>query len=135
MNLGFRTHYPWNPSMETRFRQKIELGIKKHTVRENKYHRWVPGKLIHFCTGIRTKAYHCFKMGYVTGTQKILIDYIPLYPGDKGTVRIKIDGRILTVAETDEFVRNDGFDSVEDFARWFNKDFFGDLIHWTDKRY
>lgn len=130
MNLGFRTHYPWNPSMETRFRQKIEAGMKIHTIRKNAF-RWVPGKLIHFCTGVRTKTYCCFMKGYVTAKQKILVDHIP------GTlmVKIKIDGRMLNNDETEELIRNDGFDSVDDFARWFQEDFYGDLIHWTDKRY
>lgn len=69
--------------------------------------------------------------GYVTAKQKILIDHIP------GTlmVKIKIDGRMLNNHETEELIRNDGFDSVDDFDRWFQEDFYGDLIHWTDKRY
>lgn len=30
---------------------------------------------------------------------------------------------------------NDGFDNIHDFLSWFNKDFDGQIIHWTDKRY
>jgi len=30
---------------------------------------------------------------------------------------------------------NDGFDSVEQFFQWFDKDFKGKLIHWTDYEY
>lgn len=28
-----------------------------------------------------------------------------------------------------------GFDSVKDFFRYFNKDFKGKIIHWTDLKY
>lgn len=34
-----------------------------------------------------------------------------------------------------ELAVNDGFDSDEMFFKWFDKDFDGWLIHWTDKRY
>lgn len=37
--------------------------------------------------------------------------------------------KLLTLA------RNDGFDSTESFFRFFNKDFAGKIIHWTDLRY
>lgn len=30
---------------------------------------------------------------------------------------------------------NDGFDSVEDFFEYFNEDFTGKIIHWTDLKY
>ena len=32
-------------------------------------------------------------------------------------------------------INNDGFDSIENFLRWFNKDFEGKIIHWTGFRY
>ena len=31
--------------------------------------------------------------------------------------------------------KNDGFDSVDDFFKWFDKDFNGKIIHWTNKKY
>jgi len=31
--------------------------------------------------------------------------------------------------------RNDGFESVDDFFKWFNADFQGKIIHWTDFKY
>ncbi len=34
-----------------------------------------------------------------------------------------------------EYCRKQGFDSVEDFFRWFDTDFKGKIIHWTDLRY
>ena len=34
-----------------------------------------------------------------------------------------------------ELAKNDGFESVEDFFAYFNKDFKGKIIHWTDLQY
>jgi hypothetical protein len=30
---------------------------------------------------------------------------------------------------------NDGFSSVQDFFRWFDSDFEGQIIHWADLKY
>jgi hypothetical protein len=30
---------------------------------------------------------------------------------------------------------NDGFDTVDEFFQWFNEDFTGKIIHWTDLKY
>lgn len=35
----------------------------------------------------------------------------------------------------EELAKNDGFDSVEDFFRYFNSNFDGKIIHWTDYIY
>ena len=29
----------------------------------------------------------------------------------------------------------DGFESLNQFFRWFSDDFYGQIIHWTDFRY
>jgi hypothetical protein len=44
---------------------------------------------------------------------------------------------ILTYGEDqmNSLAINDGFDSVDDFLAYFNKDFTGTLIHWTDLKY
>lgn len=34
-----------------------------------------------------------------------------------------------------EFVQNDGFDTIEDFFNWFDSNFEGQIIHWTDLIY
>jgi hypothetical protein len=48
---------------------------------------------------------------------------------------VQIDGRLLNEKEVQEFAYNDGFDRVDDFEVWFNEDFYGKIIHWTEKRY
>ena len=32
-------------------------------------------------------------------------------------------------------VQNDGFASISDFLKFFNKDYTGKIIHWTDLKY
>lgn len=39
------------------FVQPIIDRTKIHTIREDKHNRWVPGKVIHMATGVRTKSY------------------------------------------------------------------------------
>lgn len=54
---------------------------------------------------------------------------------------ITVDGHDLDYAETDTFIKNDGFESAEDFFNWFspvcgpNNFARLRLIHWTDFRY
>lgn len=48
---------------------------------------------------------------------------------------IEIDDRVLGFSEVEKLAINDGFDSVEDFFAYFNKDFTGQIIHWTNLKY
>ena len=120
------------------FLSKIEDGTKKHTIREDKNDRWRHGKVIHFATGVRTKNYNCFKIGKCVSTQIIEIRYLNKY-SDYPVVTI--DGkeyRFYWKADWDILCRlsiNDGFNSFTAFCKWFNKDFKGKIIHWTDLKY
>ena len=123
------------------FVTKICVGIKIHTIREDSHGRWKDGRLIHFATGVRTKNYNCFKKGICYNVQDIKILH---FNGKQYTKNVFIDGKIKYVEREhvnsgNEFIeqlaKNDGFDSVDDFFRWFNKDFEGKIIQWTDFRY
>lgn len=139
MILGFQKKFPWGEL--TNFDQKvlasfIHKGIavltqvqpKIHTLREDKKKRWGLGVKIHFTTGVRTKRMYIFKVDECTGTQEISI--IPF-----GGTKIFVDKKQLSGGEICELAKNDGFDSLEDFWKWFNKPFKGRIIHWTEKRY
>jgi uncharacterized protein YqfB (UPF0267 family) len=106
-------------------------GTKIHTIREDKHSRWEAGKTIHFATGVRTKNYNCFKEGVCVSVQTIEIssNYF------KGNKIVLIDNRILECSEVLRLAKNDGFNSEADFFDWFNHDFKGKLIHWTNKKY
>ena len=116
-----------------RFVQPIMAGRKKHTIREDKHNRWRSGKQIHFATGVRTKNYNNFKTGTCRSIQKIKIEYIGTF--SYLDAEVKVDGKILSNEEINILAKNDGFESIEDFFEWFNKDFKGKIIHWTDFKY
>jgi len=119
-------------SFKQRFEHKILGGTKIHTIREDRQDRWKAGNKIHFSTGIRTPGYNCFKVAKCMGVQEFEIVWIHdlpfIYIGDKMPMGLS-DAEIVILS------RNDGFDSTEDFFSWFNKDFKGKIIHWTDFRY
>ena len=117
MILGFNKRFP----------EKIINGTKIHTFREDKNNRWKSGRVIHFATGVRTKNYHQFMVGECKSTQEIEI-----YPF---TGEIVIDGKGISVNQLYEVARNDGFDQLQEFFNWFNQNFSGKIIHWTDYRY
>ena len=120
----------------------IGAGTKIHTIREDKHNRWRAGRKIHMATGVRTPSYYCFNdKDFCTGTQLIEFTW------QDDVCRISIDrvhrlswvladkpskfypGLLLVLSE------NDGFDDPFYFLSWFNSDFSGKIIHWTDFRY
>lgn len=123
---------------------------KVTTIREDKLDRWKPGMDIHFVINNRTK--NRFQFAPVmkcVSVQKIEIEWT-----DSGTLlgreaRVYIDTtkQIGKYLEKEKYhldgigrslkalAINDGFDSVEDFFAYFNKDFKGKIIHWTDLKY
>jgi hypothetical protein len=117
---------------------------KRHTIREDKNNRWKPGTMIDFFINARQKDMFRFAPRIpVVSVQKIDINYNP-----GGGVNVFIDNRFFHyqtswgLAWDDEtkkamlmLAKNDGFDSVDDFFAWFNKDFSGKIIHWTDLSY
>lgn len=116
---------------------------KIHTIREDKTDRWKPGTIIDFFINVRQKNMFRFAPKLpVVSTQKIEIRYIPLtIPRGKMCPCVWVDGKIkydMAGALADEFLhfaQNDGFDTIDDFFDYFNADFKGKLIHWTNKRY
>lgn len=115
---------------------------KIHTIRRDEHDRWKAGKNIHFAINSRSK--NRFQFAPVlqcVSAQKIEIRYLSIEPFGilKPMVWINgylfydhdmgIDKGMLTLAQ------NDGFESVEDFFRYFNEDFLGKLIHWTNCKY
>lgn len=132
MILSFKKKWPWNGE-PTRFPEKIKSGEKVHTIREDQHRRWREGMDIHFATGLRTPQYNQFESGVCSGVQEIRM----LYHNIRYMYRpvIHIDDRQLDLQEAKIFARNDGFDSWEQFKQWFDEDFKGRIIHWTELRY
>lgn len=132
---------------------KSDLKPKIHTIRKDESERWKPGMKIHFVVNNRSPNRFQFapivqcacvqnieiinaenygigdpKVSY---SGKINISGIDWFFG----LIVKVDGRTLKKKEVQNFVVNDGFESVWDFFLYFQHDFKGRLIHWTNLRY
>lgn len=122
---------------------KAYLKPKIHTIREDKNNRWQIGDKIDFFINCRQPNMQRFApVITVESVQNIEIIYVPF--GDKkqdARPFVRVDGRLIyDVGQTlwsqmKEFAENDGFESVNDFFEYFNKDFTGKIIHWTNIKY
>ena len=161
MILSFIQNFPWGG--QTYFDLKIAKGLidngivkenytilipghikqKIHTIREDKKDRWNSYRIIHMFYNARQKGMRPIApVVPCVSTQKVRIEYT----GKQG-VEIYIDDNIFysqskhgmtNVIHRDRMQilsHNDGFDSTEDFFRWFDKDFKGKIIHWTNFKY
>tara|TARA_R110002167_G_scaffold364968_1_gene588383 strand:+ start:37643 stop:38170 length:528 start_codon:yes stop_codon:yes gene_type:complete len=106
---------------------------KLHTIREDKNNRWKPGNDIHFVVNNRRPDRFQFApVIKCLSTQEIKI----LHSGEKWRQPwVFVDGAILTGPEIDVLAQNDGFDFTSDFFAYFNTDFTGKIIHWTNLEY
>lgn len=127
MVLGFKPQFV-KPILE---------GTKIHTIRHDEHDRWKPGNKIHMATGVRTKDYCMFKMDKCVSVQKITIQWHwQVGPSPEPSVWIgSLPMSLLGHGAIEQIAKNDGFESVDAFFKWFNKDFEGKIIHWTDFRY
>ena len=108
---------------------------KLHTIRTDEKNRWKPGIIIHFFINCRQKDMFRFAPVLpVVSVQKIEIIYDKVF-GKNCHPEILIDNVRLHPMKLDELARNDGFHTNEDFFAYFDKDFTGKIIHWTDLRY
>ncbi len=109
---------------------------KLHSIREDKGERWKEGQKIHpvyFCRS--KKQYQFAPTLFCKSTQIIEICWTS--PDNKRLAQptVKIDGRQLTSGEITSLAFNDGFSGTDMFFEWFNADFKGKIIHWTDLKY
>lgn len=123
------------------------INPKLHTIRQDPGNRWKEGMKIHFVINNRTKN----RFQFAPVIKCISVQEIEFYwwkpenskryPSpfdDKQNGRycnVYIGNRVLMNDEVKSLAINDGFDSVEDFFAYFNKDFKGKIIHWTDLKY
>jgi hypothetical protein len=115
---------------------KQNVTPKFHTIREDKNDRWKAGTKIDFFINCRQKNMFRFAPVLpVVSVQKIEIAWYNKKPEWYKNVTVSVDGFSLNRTKIVELAQNDGFDSVEDFFRYFDKDFKGKIIHWTDLKY
>lgn len=119
---------------------------KHHTIREDKHDRWKPGMKIHMVIYNRSK--NQFQFAPVLECKSVQRIKILLHDhenyntigvsicGARYHVRITKTGEIISCPDLlNTLAINDGFKDSEHFFQWFNKDFTGKIIHWTDLRY
>lgn len=130
---------------KNQFKQPILEGVKIHTLRVDPNNRWIPEKIIHMATGVRTPQYNCFKEDTCKGIEYAFMSY---YPANGHGLEISL-GRThycdnYIYYDTKEILaKNDGFENVESFEDWFIRDLMYKehnsqlykIIHWTDFRY
>lgn len=113
-------------SFKDQFIEKVVLGEKIHTIREDNRNRWKEGMKIHFWKSnprnVKNDPFQ-FALGKVTRIQEILI------ANKDGISNVYVDHKLLNQEEFKKLVANDGFDNSLLFWKWFDKDFKGRLIH------
>lgn len=112
-----------------------ELKPKIHSIREDTKTRWKAGNKIHFYINNRTKK--MFQFAPVVPC--ISVQTIEIKPNldlyDDKIISVRIDNRELNETELLKLVHNDGFDSISSFAIYFDAEFNGKIIHWTNHKY
>jgi hypothetical protein len=133
LNTDFGGKYEINRAMLAICKPKI------HTIREDNKSRWYDARLIHAVINNRQKGKMLtfappFKCWYV---QNISIKWentihaqIPFE-----SCTITIDGIKLNFRESQQLAVNDGFENLNEFSAYFNTNFTGKLIHFTDFKY
>lgn len=115
-----------------------DLAPKLHSIREDKHDRWHAGRMIHPVINNRSKNQFQFSPAFpCVSTQKIEIKWGELTYDNKTfkTLQVIVDGETLETNEIKQLARNDGFKNDAQFMAWFDHDFTGKIIHWTDLRY
>lgn len=129
-----------------RFVEPIQIGTKVFTMRGKRKVEPKVGETLFMYSGLRTR--ECVKIGdkerLISKQQAKLYMQKTKY---QNNIWINIDGRRLTEAEIDEFVRFDGFKDRGDFIDYWMKSSgvknspvmrcggVMQLFHWTDLRY
>ena len=120
-----------------------ELNAKKHTIREDKADRWKVGNKIHFVINPYSKDRFQFApIIEVISTQNIKIEWSEnsTYPfikiwNEKSECILNPLDHFDYISQLEDLAINDGFDNFEEFLKYFDKDFEGKIIHWTNEKY
>ena len=135
----FGKHWDFLPEEQERM-----TNPKIHTIREDKKERWKPGTKIDFFINCRQKDMFRFAPVLpVVNVQKIEIVWVELFGKKVAHVfiekeffaKVKFDSELIVTGQMLQLAQKDGFDTIEDFFAYFNEDFTGKLIHWTDLKY
>ena len=110
---------------------------KKHTIRKDSGKRWKPGNDIHYSINVRKPNQFQFApVVKCVSVQTIKISYNTTdTEAECASPAIYIDNNTIDFDTLTQLSKNDGFDSIADFLNYFNTDFTGKIIHWTNLKY
>lgn len=143
-------HYP----KDYNFVAKDKLPAKLHTIREDAKERWKPGTMIDFFINCRQKSMFRFapripvvtvqKINIVWYNKKLINNEVEIYIDGSFYAIVYFKNKVINYVDNCVFsdekklkalALNDGFDTVEEFLDYFNDNFKGKLIHWTNLKY
>lgn len=138
---------PQNPNIHPKGLIDFIGRPKIHTIRRDPHNRWKAGRKIEMVyRGAGYRIIDHFNKGIpelekCVSVQKIEIKWTDV----KKPFGLGITKHPIVVIDNARFngqsshilqlAINDGFKDLDQFFRWFNKDFSGNLIHWTDLKY
>lgn len=143
-NHVYKLNKPWDIP-------NARIEPKLHTIREDLSNRWCRSMDIHFVINNRTKNHFqfapvvkCVSVQEIEIYHNVRLDEL-VYDRDGLSIfgcdiygnrkRVLVDGNDLSWSKIRGLALNDGFPSAEAFFDYFNKDFKGKIIHWTDFKY
>lgn len=116
------------------YMERINAGIKIHTIRTDEHKRWRVGMKAHmWMHSPRTPKKNPFQFGESIVSE---IKDIEIHKRDSiGSTHwtVEIDGIALHSAQVEALAKADGFDTGWEFLDWFGE-FEGRLIFWKDYR-
>tara|TARA_R110002126_G_scaffold291063_2_gene450238 strand:+ start:37220 stop:37729 length:510 start_codon:yes stop_codon:yes gene_type:complete len=134
--------YKYNQEYKEKFQGAIfvNFGIthpKRHTIRQDKSNRWKAGNKIHPVINNRTPQRFQFAPTIkCVSTQDIEIVWNYNNSSQKEQQPgVFIDGKEIDFETLINLAKNDGFDTVIDFLQYFDTNFTGKIIHWTNLKY
>ena len=114
-----------NINYKKEMERALASGLKLHTIRQKPIA--VGTMMNHIVYPYKKKERRCVLSNFCTSTQMITIE--------SSSRTIKVDNKELSKVDIERLSKNDGFDSIEDFWSFFNQDYQGMIIHWTDTKY
>lgn len=132
-------------NFKKRFVPMILSGDKRHTIREKRKRRAMPGEVVHLYTGLRQKGAQLLIRSRCTKVQDITIAecercggtgevcYSSMSYGSCEVFAISVDGGRLDQDECERLARADGFASFSEMMQFWDGrlPFNGDIIHWN----
>lgn len=148
--IDFRDWREYRAAYKEKFGENLKIlecsTPKKHTFRKDKKNRWKAGMIIDFYISVRTK--NMFRFAPKVKVKSIQEVEMIWSGGKINTITIWIDKECYVQdygidynsseqrqKRMETLAKNDGFDTVQDFLEYFNENFYGKIIHWTDLKY